>query len=510
MGCSDWLDLKPESALVLEDYWKTESQASSVVAGCYKALTNDACMSLIILWGEGRSDNVEAFDTDDESLIKMTKFNLTPTNGYTTWGPFYTVINYCNTFLYYAPGVLKTDPNFTQAKLQSMQAEVLTIRALAYFYLVRSFKYIPWVETPSLNDQQDYNVAQSAESVVLANIIRDLKTALLYAPDVYSTTQYTKGRVTKNAVRALLADVYLWDQQYANCVEMCNNVLSDKALALVKAETMLKEVFYTGNSTESIFELQFGEASDGKQFNNVVAGYYGCQSDYLSKLCFSDFYITSAKNPFLLDVKYTISKVSDIQDIRFKDFIYSTLFANKYLIFKYSGYNRYQLTNGNSNYIYRPNSANWIVYRLSDVMLMKAEALVQLNRSSEDLNEALRMVNTTYLRANENADSLKMSDYSTQNALSELVLRERQRELIFEGKRWFDLMRLARRVGKPAPLIDYISAKYSDLGGLVTSNSSMDALYLPINQGELKSNNKLVQNSYYNSVNATSSTVKTE
>ena len=96
------------------------------------------------------------------------------------------------------------------------------------------------------------------------------------------------------------------------------------------------------------------------------------------------------------------------------------------------------------NLFYRNTTANWIVYRLADVMLMKAEAMVQADK---DWDEAFKLVNDIYLRASETKEPLVADNYSNKVDREELVLRERQRELMFEGKRWFDLVRLARRGG---------------------------------------------------------------
>ena len=444
-SCTKWLEIKPESELVLNDFWQTESQATSVVAACYKSLTSDDCMKRLILWSEGRSDNVVAFNTNDEALRKMVTFDLSPTNGYCGWGSFYTVINYCNTFLYYAPGVLKVDKNFTQLRLQTLEAEVLTIRSLTYFYLVRTFQNVPWVDQPSIDDKQNYYVPQSSDTVIIANIINDLTKALRYAPESYSTVEQNKGRITKNAVRALLADVYLWDLQYEKCAAMCDQIMADETLKLVDTKRIYHEVFNIGNSTESIFELQFGDPKDNKQFNNIVHNYYGSADNAAGQLAFSDFLAAGTTlSPFMYKVGNTVESANDS---RFKDFVFPASGIGQYLIFKYAGAERTQTTTTSSSYYYRSNTANWIVYRLSDIMLMKAEALVQLNRSGADLQEALHLVNTTYLRSNTESgtDSLKMGSYQTQNDLAKLVLRERQREFLFEGKRWYDLMRRANQ-----------------------------------------------------------------
>jgi hypothetical protein len=497
-SCSKWLEIKPESELVLNDFWQTESQATSVLASCYKGLTSNDCMSRMILWGEGRSDNVVPFNNTDLDLSKMVTFDLAPTNAYCGWGHFYSVINYCNTFLHYAPGVLDVDKNFTQAKLQQLEAEAWTIRALTYFYLVRAFQNVPWVDQPSIDDKQNYYVSQSSDTVVISNIINDLQKALQYAPSSYGTTEQNKGRITKNAVMALLADVYLWNNQYTECVQMCDQIIADKNLQLVDTKTMYHDVFYAGNSTESIFELQFGRPEDNRQFNSIVHNYYGSADEDEGQLSFSAFL---AAGTTLSPFNYKIgSTVESSNDARYKDFVNSKASLGLYLIFKYAGKERIEISSISSAYSYRLNSANWIIYRLSDIMLMKAEALVQLNRSGADLQEALKMVNTTYLRSNTTAgtDSLRIGSYRTQNEVAKLVLRERQRELLFEGKRWFDLMRLARRAGSPGPLVSFIAQKFSGTTSTqIGPNSIMNALYLPVNKYDLSSNPKLKQNPYY-------------
>ncbi|MDP4277471.1 MAG: RagB/SusD family nutrient uptake outer membrane protein, partial [Bacteroidota bacterium] len=235
-SCTDWLSLRPEGEMVLDEYWQTESDAQQVMAACYRGLIENDCTYRMLVWGELRSDD---FTVGQSYVVEMRKImdqEIEPTNLYCTWGSFYAVINYCNTFLKYAPTVLDKDDNFTEAKLHEMEAEVYTIRALSYFYLVRAFQNVPWISTPSIDDNQEYQVTQSSERAVLDSIIVDLKFAGKYANKQFTLNKDTKGRITQNAVHALLADVYLWDQQYDNCIKECDKVLADENLSLVKAE----------------------------------------------------------------------------------------------------------------------------------------------------------------------------------------------------------------------------------------------------------------------------------
>lgn len=493
ISCTEWLDIQPESEIVLEDFWQNESQVNQVLAACYRSLTEGDVISRMLVWGELRSDNVTfGYDVPDD-MQKILNVDISPKNDYNHWGSFYAVINVCNNFLYNAPGVVDADPNFTESKLHALETEVLTIRALAYFYLVRTFKKVPWIENPSIDDTQDYAVADTTSEFILGNIVTDLNTALLFARDKFENDEYNKGRITKNAVRALLADIYLWQDEYEKCVQACDDILTDteQNLLLVDGNRVIPEVFYKGNSSESIFELQFDDIT---QFNWVLRDYYGFAGNYAGYWSFPGVLVTGVASPFNFQAP---SRIESKEDLREKDFIRPEIGGDRYFVFKYAGALREENpATGYSSYIYRSTTANWIIYRLPDIMLMKAEALIQLERNSE----ALELINTTYLRSNpELADgSLKIEDYNSKLEMEKLLLRERQRELMFEGKRWFDLMRLARRADSPAPLLNYVLKKYTGTATVqATKMSVMDALYLPIHSDELKANSALEQNPFY-------------
>ena len=501
-SCEQWLTIKPESQIILDEYWQSETDVQAVLAACYKGLTSDDNIYRMIVWGELRSDNLTVGNGIPSTMLDMKKIldgNITSSNGYCSWGSFYTVINYCNTLLYYAPQVTKRDNNFTQAHLQRVQAEALTLRALSYFYLVRTFKEVPWIEDASIDNTQNYANPKDTEQTIINNIIRDLLIAQKYAQTDYGRTDYNKGKITLDAVNSLLADVYLWNQQYELCAQTCDLVLANKNLKLVEAKNMYTSVFYQGNSSESIFELQFKE---NVQFNNPVALLYGSSSQSMTgylgfpaTLAYnSSSNLAGVNSPF--DYKVSTSVIEGVNDIRANQFYW--LFGGQYFIFKYAGIAVVKtIVSGveRTGYAFRSNSANWIIYRLSDVMLMKAEALVELDGTA-NLNNALGMVNETYLRSNPGADSLKIANYTTKFSMENLVLRERQRELLFEGKRWYDLVRMARRNNSTSILNDYVNHKSSgnaaSLGAPV-----MDAMYMPISKSEIEANSNMVQNPYY-------------
>lgn len=498
-ACSDWLNTKPESEIILEDFWRSEADVQAVLASCYKGLTESAVVYRMIAWGELRSDNMISggFPNWLYDMQRILDGNLTTVNSYASWGSFYTVINYCNTLLYYAPFVIERDNNFTEFDLKRVQAEALTIRALAYFYLVRTFKEVPWIEDASIDDTQNYQKPKDTEETIIANIIRDLLIARETAPLDYGKRDYDKGRVTLGLVNSLLADVYLWNEEYDKAIEACDNVLNSGKYSLSLGQNMLSQVFYLGNSNESIFELQYKE---NVFENSAVMELYGHSGKRQGSIAFPTTLAhdagqneePGAYSPFKYRVNSNVTE--SLKDVRASDSYFQ--FGGGYYIFKYAGVQRMEAQTGVSTYLHRSNTPNWIIYRLPDVMLMKSEALVQKD-GKENFDKAMELINTTYLRSNEDADSLKVSDYVNKIEMEKLVLRERQRELLFEGKRWFDLVRMARREESTTNLNTYVdrksqSATAATLGALV-----MDAMYMPISRWEIEANPNLKQNPFY-------------
>jgi hypothetical protein len=155
--------------------------------------------------------------------------------------------------------------------------------------------------------------------------------------------------------------------------------------------------------------------------------------------------------------------------------------------------------------------SNWIIYRLTDVILMKAEALCQLAGSgasydsSAELQDAFALVKTVYDRANwiysangNTKNLLDASSYKDGGSMASLVLLERRRELMFEGKRWFDLLRVARRDGDMTQFKSYVLQKYSTNSTVMNMRfSNYDAIFWPYNKDELKVNTELKQKSFY-------------
>ena len=152
----------------------------------------------------------------------------------------------------------------------------------------------------------------------------------------------------------------------------------------------------------------------------------------------------------------------------------------------------------------RSNSyANWIIYRLTDIMLMKAEALTF--KGEEYFEQAFKLVDAVNRRARNittagGAGALKLSDYNSSmtKMIEDLILQERKRDLMFEGKRWYDLVRYSIRTGNNSYLSKQATTKYQiNVNAIQIRLSNPYTLFWPINKNELKLNRNLTQNPAY-------------
>jgi hypothetical protein len=467
LGCKKYLDQLPADSLTREQFFKTEADANASIAGVYDALQTSVTQFLI--WGEFRADLItpvtntantysyyEYFSPDATSTLNSTASD---------WTVAYRLIGRANIVIESVPGIVQTDPNFTQAKSDAIVGEARFLRALSYFYLVRTFKEVPLVLTASSNDDVAFKIPKSPADSILNQIERDLAFAEAGVPVSFRDNITTKGRATKAAVNALQTDVYLWRAKYQQAADASKKVLANTSYTLVSGANWFSQ-FAQKNSTESIFEVQFnyqtsetnslGGLSNAFTVNDALYNYYVIEQDN----------IRGANNTYVS--------------------IGSRVF------FKYTG-----LAVVGNLAVGRPtNDANFIVYRLADVMLLRAEALSHLGFNERQ--EAVDLINQ--IRARAGITQYTTVDGSASTALLEsYIFKERAMELAMEGKRWFDLVRLATNENNPDLLISTVLAGRSVTERAVIRSRIIDprAWYLPILSTELTKNSLLVQNPYY-------------
>jgi hypothetical protein len=558
LSCVDTVIL-PDNKTVDEDYWQKKSEVDAVVSTAYAQLRDASAIRNMIVWGDFRSDELVVTSTLPSSaayrtaLQQIYSFNIETENAFTSWYPFYSAINYCNLVLEKAESVIAIDPDYTRGDYDANKAQVLALRAFCYFYLTKVFHDIPVTPAAYLNSSDDLNAPQSDPDAVLTMCIEDLKEASKYAISGSTYGDWRdKGYLNQDGINAILADIYLWRasvnrdaSDYEACIEYCDKVIKAKKEAyelkptrrrwggdeekkdyyLSEYNEMFSDIFgQTGqNADESIFELQFRSSNANNtgldqmyfRYNNTSSNGYGylkAASIYGKVDATGNGVWTNSVDQRLYEFLYDAASTSTEQ-----------FGVRKFVATASAGINN---TADNKRDSRSTVYQNWIFYRLTDVMLMKAEALVQLynlggkaegdNRNEQAFAICQYVNNRSLSDANKSSYAMKYSVYK--DKMEELVLAERARELCFEGKRWFDLMRYNyRHTATKANL----KQKLSDEDYTIVTNSdafyelalrkyavptTMKAkirderyLYMPINQDEVEINTNLVQNPVYKS-----------
>ncbi|RYE36713.1 MAG: RagB/SusD family nutrient uptake outer membrane protein [Sphingobacteriaceae bacterium] len=477
-SCNKYLDLKPQDGITRDSFWKTKEQVRAAVFGCYASLLGSAAgerplTDLLFVWGEARADMVAPGPgiSQDESNI-MTN-NILQTNPFSNWGPVYTIINYCNTVIDNAPGVMQYDNTFTQTQLNAYLSEALTLRALMYFYLVRTFRDVPLKIKSTASDADLIQLAKSPAKDVLAQIMADLKKAEATAVFSYGDNASNKGRITKYTVYALEADVYLWMDDYTNCIAACDQIINSGQYGLVSGDGgWFNTLYYNGNSNEGIFEFQF----DTQKLNPFYAMFLTTRARYVV-------------GPDVIDNVFGLDFVDDRnRDIRGQD---ASVNVSNGAIFKYVG------ATANTSRTLETSYAHWFAYRYADILLMKAEACINTNRGQE----ALDIINQIRSRAKAISVTSQSPSVNDARSLTDYLLAERAREFAYEGKRWYDILRNAKR-NNYERLDLILSAAINSVPPalqqtILTKFRDVNNHYLPIFQDELRTDPNLEQNPYY-------------
>ena len=559
-GCTDFLTIYPNDRIVGNEFWKKKSDVEQMVDGCYHSMIASEIQERAIVWGAFRSDElVKTTNLADNTLENITAVNLLPTNRYNSWGSFYKVINNCNIVLNHAADVLEEDPEFTKGDYEVVRAQMLALRSLCYFYLVRAFRDVPYTTHSYEVDSEVELLPQSTPAEVLQYCLNDLEDAqrTIMRSGAYGKNDWrNKGYMTRDAVYSLMADIYLWraamthnTADYQQAIAFCDTVINakhryyeenkiattlkddeDDIYHLIDGDEAMYEIFgSSGNSSESILEWQYINQDN---VNTSLENYYYRNGE-------------SANNSILMasELFNTVDKSADTQngkkfyltknDYRFWNNVYE---ANneemqQMSIRKMCDLSRQTFSSSTTkgpkkdlDREYKQFGQNWIVYRLTDVMLMKAEALVETAVNDSDavvLKQAFDLVQAVNKRSmmRNSADTLKFETYMTKDNMELLVMNERERELCFEGKRWFDLLRysyrhmegvdvnvlLADMTEGPKlykPMLDMIVRKYNGDDGPSGDAVSYKMkgehyLYWPVEENELKVNKLLRQNPVY-------------
>lgn len=563
-SCNDFLNLEPLNDIVLENFWTDKSDVESVLMGAYSALEDNNCLTRMVIWGEMRSDNMVEGSSTNEDARQILRENLLITNDFCKYNAFYTAINRANTVLYFAPQVAEKDPNYLIDELMAHEAEAVAIRCLCYWYLIRAYRDVPYVTVPSIDDEgghEKFYVPQSSFETILDSLISDLERVKVRANNKYATEDANVCRITKSTINAMLADMYLWrgnDDDWDKCIAACEEITDQKKKDWEKlrnkqgksctiadfngypliqdapddyAGNSYTEIFGDGYSFESLFEFPYNNDVKNTFVFGNSQGMPRVEPYYQSSQSASNNSVGQVKAFDNIGSSYgkKDNVFEQLTDVRYYASLYKR--GTAYAITKYAFSSlRMSFSDGSLLYYTTPSVrsagyCNWIVYRYTEALLFEAEAYIMkakaLNPAGADSvatsdlvkeykDKAFNLIDAVNQRAvvadnpkSKAVDLRTFTGYTNTIAISDLediLIKERRRELMFEGKRWFDLVRMARRDGNQERLLRYVEKKYdaATLSAVKIKLKNPYAMYFPLHKDEVRnSQGVLKQNPAY-------------
>jgi hypothetical protein len=513
VACKKYLETKPNDFISPENYYNTESEATSALLGLYTAFNDNGSG----LYG-GTLSSWVVVPTDEvyrnsNSGINCLSYDATDVTISNYWNQCYRYINNCNYFL---ENIDK--PNMDKSRREVYRAEALFLRAYIYFLLTSQFGDVP-LKLSSTQSVYGVNIPFTASKDIYNQILKDMTTAESKVYDVDPSKQQPM-RVSKQVVRGILARVNLYMAgyplldvaRYQDARDWAKKVVDDNKNNLLSDYTQLwiniaKDAYYL---PENMWEAEF-QVSQQPFFR---ASGWGGQAG-IGIACPS----TNNEVGYVLDwykVTYSLSERyrTDTADVRYNWNIASFYYRGSSGTFETS---RDSLNSTQAQRlqkvidknpgklrrkyeVVRPangtSGMNFPILRYADVLLMYAEAENELNGPT---TTAINLLNLTRVRA---GCTKFYSDNTTgyfaitdQASFVKAIQDERSRELCFEYVRRNDLIRWG--IYQQTLLAEgdkFTSNKYQTGMSLVYGRITEKYNLLPIPMSEISLNNLAKQN----------------
>ena len=438
LACKNLLEENPKDQVFVDNFFQTENDAVAAVNSVYGILNSTSTpptfggvyhSSYWVAVGLA-SDEMENRLAGATDLDQLATFTHRPENAtmYDFWRNAYKGISNANFAIGGIPSV-KMDATLKNRLL----GEARYLRGMLYFDLVRMFGDIPLV----LSLDEDITPRRAAKADVYAQIISDLQFAMQNLPDSYPADNGL-GRATKGAATGLLAKVYLTQGEWQKCVDQCNAVINSGKYGLY-ADFADAFRIPNENGKETLFGVGFGTAGNSISFWEV--GQFNVRllprklSGQIPGVNAQGWQVATQN---LYDSYQPQDRRRDVTLLTTINNLDGTITTVEPHIQKY--WDR----------ISEPNAGNtdhdFPYLRYSDVLLMKAEALNELNNGPNA--EAYDAVNQVRKRArfNGTVELPVLPDLQglSYQAFKDSLLLERRHEFVAEGQRWFDLVRIKK------------------------------------------------------------------
>jgi hypothetical protein len=455
-GCNDWLREDGPGKTELDDFFTSGQTALQAVNAAYYPMAweynntyysewfvGDIASDDAVKGGQNLTDMADAYDIENFKTVASNTLLLD------YYRAQYQGISRCNFALTYIP-ILELDDTMDEAMRNRYVGEVKFLRAFYYFRLVRMYGGVPLVDFV-IDSSEGWKQPRATAEQVYGFILKELKEAEGLLVEKSKMTAEELGRVTKGAAQALLMKVYLYCGNYSEAKHWGEKVITSGEYSL-NANYMDNFYLSGENGPESVFEIQYAEdpTSDYGEGNGFTRGTFtviltrsrstvlcGGNAGWGFNKPSQDLYNEYEEGDPRRD--FTIINPTDAQIETPAQEIY---LGSRYMSRKYA------LQDVDGSYIALSHATrapiNRKEIRYSDVLLMYAEALIEMGDTS-GAKTYIDMV-----RARVGLDPIA-------EATREALRHERRVELAMEGHRWFDLCRW----GIAGKTMNAYKAKYS-------------------------------------------------
>ncbi|WP_426588299.1 RagB/SusD family nutrient uptake outer membrane protein [Mucilaginibacter sp. R-33] len=476
-SCRKFLDQTPVSTPTDATTWQADGDANTGVAACY-SLIRAAFNASIGYYAYGDLASGEFSSSDQPDFQKVIDFNLgagvastatdNPLLKLRLWTPFFTAIAQSNRAISFITAMPVTVFNGASdaeklAQKNKYLGEAYFTRAFCYFTMARIWGDVPLVlENSDATAAQQY--ARSPQTDVLKQVIKDVSLAIQYLNWKDSGSSDRSVRADKGAAYALLAHIYAWMGDYPACNTACDAIINSGSYSLMPAASFMD--IYKGQSQESIFEIAQNTLTEG--YNANV--YYTLASQTLTAP-----YLNNTVPVWHVNNSLVQSLYNDTADVRLKKgfIIVKNGTTSFYECVKYTN-----IQTVNNNTALKVALNNIVIFRLADIILLKAEAL----SAGQTTNYAAALSLVNAVRSARNAKPLAGVSGT---AVVQAVTDERGRELFLEGHRTFDLIRLER------------ITKEQQFDNVTPGEFAAGKTYWPIDPNLFLNNSKIIQTPFW-------------
>jgi len=512
VSCSDFLEEEPRDALSVDQYFTEPGQAESAVNYLYQNGVPQMYLNggvyngtrvMYVQYLSGFFDNEfkgQERQIDLAQQLLLTSNNVDDVvNG--IWSDLYRGIAGANLAIANIPET----PGLTEAERTNLIAQAKFFRGFGYFYLVRLFGDVPLIIEP-IDGLGEINRPRDGVAVVYDQIVADLTQAI--APGSLPTGNMVNNgyRITTETAQMLLADVYLTmsgfplqEDNYAKAADAAREVINSGAFSLTPHERDDNGNVVAENSaynkirkeqalgTEYIYQIEY-EAG----IRTSVYPQYSFPSSVIGSVGSAYAILQNAyqPRPGLYD-QYDQDLDLRVQNKQYFHTTYTTA-SGEVITFPVTPYIWFD---EDVFFTTAQSSKNLRAYSYPEALLVAAEAIALSEGVTAEAVDYLTQVRArAYWTTDPETIRAQLSGLSA-TAFVEQVWLERNRELIFDFKLWFDMVRTRKY-----PEGGNGSANFQNLvGSQNTFGKTFEEknLLLPIAQSELQRNPELTQNPGY-------------